>query len=187
MRKNELNKANIKIEPDEEMIIEEIIDGQTHVINPPKSSSSAIIKEEVVFDMDDQPIGNILNSVIGNNSEMHIGNCNGNAPVKAEFVENDSSDQVGSKLKLRNDALIGGPIKIMNLKPQWKYFIGSNFCNICECSIDSNKFQIHNSYHHSLPGDSLYDLWFKRSNKYPCAKCLLQFETKSQASFILVG
>ena len=108
MRKNELNKANIKIEPDEEMIIEEIIDGQTHVINPPKSSSSsAIIKEEVVFDMDDQPIGNILNSVIGNNSEMHIGNCNGNAPVKAEFVENDSSDQVGFKFMLESDALIG--------------------------------------------------------------------------------
>ena len=102
--KNELNKANIKIEPDEEMIIEEIIDGQTHVINPPKSSSSTIIKEEVVFDMDDQPIGNILNSVIGNNGEMHIGNCNGNAPVKAEFVENDSSDQVGFKFML---ALIG--------------------------------------------------------------------------------
>ena len=80
------------------MIIEEIIDGRTHVINPPKSSSSTTIKEEVVFDMDDQPIGSILNSSMGNNSEMHLGNCNGNAPVKAEFVENDASDQVGFQI-----------------------------------------------------------------------------------------
>ena len=124
------------------MIIEEIIDGRTHVINPPKSNS---VKEEIVFDMDDQPIGSILNS---NN-----GIINGNAPVKAEFVENDVSDQ---------------------------YFIGTNYCNICDCSIEANKFTIHNSYHHSLPGDALYDLWFKRSSRYPCAKCLLQFDDKSQ-------
>ena len=182
----ELYQAHIKVEPNEEMIIEEIIDGQTHVINPPKSlsSSSATIKEEVVFDMDDQPIGNILNSSLGNNGEMHIENLNGNAPVKAEFVENDASDQVGFQFVLGHRGLYGsGHQSLIHsdniFEIQTKYFINPNtFCNICDCSIDSNKFEIHNSYHHSLPGDSLYNLWFKRSNKYPCAKCLLQFDSK---------